>query len=212
MKPDLPDIPAAAPGSSPWVFGYGSLIYEPAFPDAILETRDATLSGHRRRLNQASPARGIPDHLGIAPALPGWMEGEQRLSLAFGTEPHPESRIDGVVVRYPEAMWPAVLDALQRREGCGPTWPLAARHYEQARVHVTIEGSPRETPALTFLSLPDGAQTRVLTDAEVVAVLTHATPAEVGEKRRGMHYVEGLGDERIAADPWLRQIVRALRR
>jgi cation transport regulator ChaC len=200
-----------APDSSPWVFGYGSLIYEPAFPEAIVEVREATLHGYRRRLNQASPGRGIPESLATGPALPGWRQGDTRLSLAFGTEPDPHSAIEGVVVRYPAELWPDVRAALQRREGCGPEWPVDAWHYEEAAVPVVIDGLHAPHPALTFLSLPDGAQTRSLTDAEVVAVLRHATPHTVGAKRKGMHYVEGLGPERIARDRWLQGIIDALR-
>ena len=211
MGVPAPPVPPAAAESSPWVFGYGSLIYEPAHPDAVLEQRPALLRGYRRRLNQASPGRGIPESEATAPALSGWCEGTHRLSLAFGTEPDAEAVIEGVAFRYAAVDWPEVHATLWRREGCGPDWPAAARHYEEARVDVSIDGLDGERPALTFLSLVDGVQTRRLTDAEVVAILRHATPREVGARRRGRHYVEGLGPVRIARDAWLQGIVDALR-
>ena len=100
-----------------WVFGAGSLIWDPRFdPD---ETRIATLADHRRAFSfWTIRARGSFERPGLGLAL------------------EPGGTCEGVVFRVPEAGREGILDALWRREMSGgvyvPTWAQA--HTETGKV------------------------------------------------------------------------------
>lgn len=187
-----------------WVFGYGSLVYEPEGPDWIEETRVGWLEGHSRRLNKVSWARGCDESEAAGAAIEGWFDGSRRLSLAFGTVPG--GSMEGRLVRYAEAGWSRVLAGLQRREGCRPDVPASSHHYRP--VLVPVQTALGTLEALTFLSIPTGPHHRELDDVTVAAVLGHATPAGAYEgKRRGRHYADALLEALTAADPWLEGVL-----
>jgi cation transport protein ChaC len=86
-----------APVSNPWVFGYGSLIWNPGF--AFLRSATARLYGAHRALSIYSHRhRGTPERPGL---VFGLSRGGSCLGVAFEVE---------------AARWPAIFDYLQARE------------------------------------------------------------------------------------------------
>jgi cation transport protein ChaC len=115
---------AAKPkGAGWWVFGYGSLVWNPLFP--VAETQPGTVRGfHRRYCLRSMASRGTPDEPGLV------------LGLDRG------GSCRGLVFRLPAPLAVDELHLLWRREmvvgGYVPRW-----------VKVEVEGSER--CALTFI-------------------------------------------------------------
>ncbi len=108
-----------------WVFGYGSLMWRPAFE--YLDRRIATHQGHRRAFCIYSVHhRGTPARKGLV------------LGLA------PGGSVRGVVYRVAESLWPEVYAYLLEREQPTET-------YIEAYAEATLETGER-VQALTFLS------------------------------------------------------------
>jgi cation transport regulator ChaC len=115
-----------------WIFGYGSLVWRPAFPYA--ERRAAGLRGWARRFWQ-----GSPDHRGARDA-PGRV-----LTLV----PRPEALCRGVAYRVEDDAWDEVLAILDARESGGferRSLPIGFDANGSARVpgltYVAGEGNP----------------------------------------------------------------------
>ena len=85
-----------------WIFGYGSLVWRPAFHHE--ERAPAAISGWARRFWQ-----GSPDHRGV-PGAPGRV-----VTLVA----EPGARCGGVAYRVAAGHWPEVLRALDLRESGG---------------------------------------------------------------------------------------------
>lgn len=85
-----------------WIFGYGSLVWRPAFP--FEERVPASIAGWARRFWQ-----GSPDHRGV-PEAPGRV-----VTLVA----EPGARCGGLAYRVRPGHWPAVLEALDLRESGG---------------------------------------------------------------------------------------------
>jgi cation transport protein ChaC len=79
------------PGTDLWVFGYGSLMWNPEFP--FIERRQALLRGYHRRFCVYSHRyRGTPDRPGLVLGLD---RGGSCRGIAFRVEaPHVEATID----------------------------------------------------------------------------------------------------------------------
>jgi cation transport regulator ChaC len=99
-----------------WVFGYGSLMWRPAFP--FVEQRPAVVHGFSRRLEQGSPDhRGTPERLGRVATL----------------VEDPGARCGGLCYALPPAEAEAILALLDEREQGGydrtevEAFPLAGR-------------------------------------------------------------------------------------
>lgn len=106
------------PGAPIWVFGYGSLIWNPCFH--FVERRVVTVAGwHRRFCLWTSIGRGTPDRPG----------------LMLGLEPGGSCR--GVAFRIAEAEVESELDIVWRREmvtaAYRPTWVTARSEGETLR-------------------------------------------------------------------------------
>ena len=113
-----------------WIFGYGSLVWRPAFEH--LERRPARLTGWARRFWQ-----GSTDHRGV-PGAPGRV-----VTLV----PDPEAITLGMAYRVSEAVFEDVLATLDHREKGG---------YERRRLPlVTLDGDRLE--ALVYLATPRNA-------------------------------------------------------
>jgi cation transport protein ChaC len=110
-----------------WVFGYGSLIWEPGFE--FVEKRLATLAGYRRAFCMASIRyRGTPEAPGLV--------------LALDRETAAACR--GVAYRVAGPIAAATLDYLRARE-------LVSYAYDEARLPVRLDDGP-EVEATTFVS------------------------------------------------------------
>ena len=110
-----------------WVFGYGSLIWNPGFPHR--ERLKARLSNFARRFYQ-----GSSDHRGT-PASPGRV-----VTLLSSKGEH----CDGVVYRVDDVDWPQTLSYLDKREQGG---------YE--RVMIQVQTQAGTLSALTYVGQTD---------------------------------------------------------
>ncbi len=113
-----------------WIFGYGSLVWRPAFPYA--EQRTARIDGWKRRFWQ-----GSTDHRGI-PEAPG------RVVTLL---PDSDGSCWGVAYRLPEEERDAILDQLDHRERGGyerHVVSLAFREHGSAKglVYVATHDNP----------------------------------------------------------------------
>jgi cation transport protein ChaC len=115
-----------------WVFGYGSLIWDPGFP--VAERRIATLqSWHRSFCMRSIHHRGTVDSPGLVLALDR-AEGASCTGVAFRVAPGHE---------------PATLAALRERE-------LVSSAYLELTLPVTTREGPLD--ALTYVIDPDHVQ------------------------------------------------------
>jgi cation transport protein ChaC len=102
-------------GRELWIFGYGSLLWRPAFAHA--ERRAGWLEGWARRFWQ-----GSPDHRG----------GRERPGRVVTLVPEADARCWGLVYRVEPARRDEVLEALDRRESGG---------FERRELEVRLHGA-----------------------------------------------------------------------
>ena len=112
-------------GTLPWIFGYGSLIWRPAF--AFEEARPARIPGYVRRFWQ-----GSPDHRGT-PEAPGRVV---TLSAEAG------AWCGGLAFRVTPGLYDETLRQLDERESGG---------FEQVAVRVHFDTGP-PAPGLTYVA------------------------------------------------------------
>jgi len=114
---------------TPWIFGYGSLVWRPDMP--VSQARRATLSGFVRRFWQ-----GSPDHRGTHEA-PGRV-----VTLV----PDPKGVVVGRAYRIASAALPEVLGRLDHREKAGYERRICPVHTDEgpvdALVYFAAEGNP----------------------------------------------------------------------
>ncbi len=135
-------------GGDLWIFGYGSLIWEPGF--GFAEKRLAVLHGYRRAFCMTSiHYRGTPEVPGLVLALDRAEAG----SCA------------GVAYRVTDAEATGVLDYLRARE-------LVSYAYDEARLPVMLDDGS-EVTAVTYVTNRDHAQYRggltLEAQAEIIA-------------------------------------------
>lgn len=111
-----------------WIFGYGSLIWRPAFAYEV--SRKAALRGWRRRFWQASP-----DHRGV-PAAPGRV-----VTLV----PDATAVCWGMAFRVPTTLWNDVIALLDHRERHGYARRAVALEFEDGI----------QTQAITYVAAAD---------------------------------------------------------
>lgn len=114
-----------------WIFGYGSLVWRPAFES--LEREPARLHGFARRFWQ-----GSTDHRGV-PEAPGRV-----VTLV----PAPDAFTVGMAYRVSDAVWDEVVATLDHREQGG---------YERHEVSLVLLGRGDEVPGLVYLAAEDNA-------------------------------------------------------
>jgi len=118
--------------ASLWIFGYGSLIWSPAFP--FQERVVASAQGWTRRFYQ-----GSPDHRGT-PLAPGRV-----VTLV----PAPDERCWGVAYRVAGDQVSRILEALDQRESAG---------YERVTVSLDVPSLDAPLEALTYAAGPNNPQ------------------------------------------------------
>ncbi len=182
---------AARPkGAGWWVFGYGSLLWNPLFP--IAEARAATVRGlHRSFCLRSLASRGTPDQPG----------------LVLGLEPGGICR--GVVYRLPSPLALDELALLWRREmvvgSYRPRW-------------VKVQAAERRLTALAFVVRRDHVQYARLPHAEQAEIIAGACGAfgsscDYLMRTRAALAAHGIVDnylETLARDVEVRQRSRAL--
>ena len=168
-----------------WVFGYGSLIWDPGF--AIAERQVARLEGWQRRFCMWSV------HYRGTPEVPG-------LVLALDRAAH--GVCDGVALRVPAGQEAATLAYLRERE-------LISSAYEEAEVTVQLRDG-RAVRALTYVINRDHAQyCGGMTPEAQAAVIVAATGLRGPNRDYLFATAQHLADLGIA-DPdlaWLTQRV-----
>ncbi|MBF9034132.1 gamma-glutamylcyclotransferase [Rhodobacterales bacterium HKCCE2091] len=182
--PDLPPI-----DNRPlWVFGYGSLIWNPGFP--VAERRVATLRGwHRSFCMSSIHHRGTPENPGLVLAL----------DAADGAECH------GVAFRVRDGAEDATVTALRERE-------LISSAYLERLLTVEIDGTP--VTALSYVIDPAHVQYRgglpLEDQARIIAAATGGRgPNDEYLDNTARHLAElGLPDPDL---DWLSERVRALK-
>jgi glutathione-specific gamma-glutamylcyclotransferase len=169
-----------------WVFGYGSLIWNPGFP--VAEQRIATLHGwHRSFCMRSIHHRGTVEHPGLVLALDR-AEGASCAGVAFRVAPGAEAE---------------TLAALRERE-------LISSAYLEKTLPVQID--PGTVKALAFVIDPDHAQYCLLDREEQARIIASATGGRGPNRDYLWSTTAHLADLGIA-DPdldWLAARVRAL--
>ena len=169
--------------TNPWVFGYGSLIWNPGF--AFLQSEKALLRGAHRSLSIYSHRhRGTPETPGL---VFGLSRGGSCLGVAFEVDAN---------------VWPEVFAYLQEREQDRGV-------YREAWRKVTL-ASGRRVEALTYLVDERHPQFAGDLDvAEQVRLVTHGA----GQSGRNIEYVRNTAQHLLALGiedtAWLK-IVAAL--
>ena len=141
--------PGAAESKSFWVFGYGSLMWNPGF--AYQERRHAVLPGfHRRFCIQSTIYRGTPEQPGLV------------LGIDAGGE------CQGMAFKVDAAHRERVLTYLYERE-------LPSQVYNPTWVSILIDGEPIE--ALTFVVKRDHIKFICLPEDEMAAIIASCVGA-----------------------------------
>lgn len=189
-----------------YLFGYGSLVFSPEFPDAVRGARPATLPGYRRAFNKRSKDRGCPLEVGFRafPELePGFLRGDRLHTLVLGTDRVTRGDgLRGLLLAYPTPLRDRLLARLDRREGYYPEQAAARSGYLRREVAVrTFDG--HEVRAITYLSNPaphDFSVSASLSVTDRAKVLINATPKDgrndaTDGRASGLMYLEGVRDE-----------------
>jgi cation transport protein ChaC len=153
-------------GDEFWVFGYGSLIFDPGME--VAETRRAILHGYRRRFCMWSI-----HHRGT----------EEAPGLVLALEPHEGARCEGLAIRPADP--PTALAALRERE-------LISSAYHEARVELVAEDGA-SLSSLAYVIDPRHAQyARDLTLERQAEIIAAAKGGRGPNRDYLMRAVEGL--------------------
>ncbi|HYT97827.1 MAG TPA: gamma-glutamylcyclotransferase [Casimicrobiaceae bacterium] len=170
-------------GAGWWVFGYGSLLWNPLFP--IAEARAGNVYGlHRRFCLRSLASRGTPDQPGLVLAL------------------EPGGACQGVLYRLPSPLALDELHLLWRRE-----MVVAAYHPRWIQVH----SGDRRITALTFVVRRDHVQYARLSHDEETAVIAQACGAFGSSCDYLMRTRAALASHGIV-DRYLEQLARDVQR
>ena len=180
-------LAALAPEAGFWVFGYGSLMWNPGF--AAAEQGLARLQGYARAFCMASIVyRGTPEAPGLVLAL----------------DPRAGAACDGVAFRVAPAAGPAALAYLRERE-------LVSSAYREVVAPLALHDG-REVQALAYVMDTGHAQYRGALDAEAQARIIARAEGPAGTNRDYlMNTVRSLRDLGLH-DPALFDLAERVRR
>ena len=147
-----------------WIFGYGSVIWNPGFP--YVEKRLVSVKGWTRRFWQ-----GSTDHRGV-PGAPGRV-----VTLV----PDPDCECWGMVYRLEAECWESTVSQLDIREQGGYT-----RHWLQARA-----SAETEIRCLAYVAVQDNPE--YLGDADAMGLATQIATAR-GPSGHNRDYLFCLAD------------------
>ncbi|MEM7245888.1 MAG: gamma-glutamylcyclotransferase [Acidobacteriota bacterium] len=181
---------------SQWIFGYGSLMFEPELARHVVESVPARLLGHRRRFNKLSTNRWCPaaeSFDAFPPPRPDLVRDGAHRSIVLGTEEAEEGVIEGRLLRYETEVWSEVLRVTDLREGYAPDRPLEESGYLRREVRVERTDRTEDVLAVTYLSNPDTIYRSDLTLEDTARAVINATPQRRRDDSdsRGLHYLEG---------------------
>ncbi|HEY3177793.1 MAG TPA: gamma-glutamylcyclotransferase [Casimicrobiaceae bacterium] len=170
-------------GAGWWVFGYGSLLWNPLFP--VAEARAGIVHGlHRRFCLRSLASRGTPDQPGLVLAL------------------EPGGACQGVVYRLPSPLALDELHLLWRRE-----MVVAAYHPRW----IQVRSGDRRITALTFVVRRDHIQYARLSHEEETAIIAQACGAFGSSCDYLMRTRAALASHGIV-DRYLEQLARDVQR
>ena len=165
-----------------WVFGYGSVIWRPAFP--FIEAHSAVLHGYVRRYWQ-----GSPDHRGT-PTRPGRV-----VTLV----PRADGACHGRVFQVEPAQRDAVLKTLDERESGG---------YERRWLEVETEAGTLE--ALSYIASVDNANFLGEAPLDDVVEQVLAARGQSGDNVHYVLELERALASQAIVDPHVRELAEAL--
>ncbi len=193
--------PPRSPMRSFFLFGYGSLLYAPELPEAVLRLVPARLDGYRRAFNKLSRSRlcAVAESYDAFPDVPGvFVDGDRYRSLVLGTEVSAGACIEGMLLEYPEERRAEVLAVTDRREAYDPKRPSRRNGYLRRPVDVVRTDTRAALSCETWLTNTDPAQRYRAPEMDLAAqakVLVNATPRRAWrETDGGLPYLEGTRD------------------
>jgi cation transport protein ChaC len=151
--------------STEWIFGYGSLVWRPAFE--YLERSPAFVEGWTRRFWQASP-----DHRGT----------EEAPGRVVTLVPAKDQKCWGMAYRLPEASRAQTLAALDHREKAG---------YERVLTELHLRDGRRIEKVLFYVAARDNANFIEAQDAEEILSVIRVAHGPSGSNRE---YLLKLGE------------------
>lgn len=184
------------------IFGYGSLIFSPEHPAAVVARVPATLRGVRRAFNKRSISRFVDHEAGFSafddtPA--DFSRGGRHRALVLGTEDDAQFAMEGVLLVYPGSAREAVLASTDRREGYDATREPLKNGYIRETRRVITDSSERACEV--YVSNGDARCALKLADetplSQRAKILINATPRKPRQggaavESRGLHYLEGV--------------------
>lgn len=170
-----------------WIFGYGSLVWRPAFE--FVDRQPGYIQGWRRRFCQASP-----DHRGV-PSDPGRVV---TLLHDAGATCH------GVAYQVADDVWPRVVAMLDVREQNG-----YARHEVTVR---PVEGDGAAWSALVYIATPHNPSFRTGESLAQVAAIVRRSVGPSGDNREYVHRLHEALVAMGAADPHVAELVAEIAR
>jgi len=207
-----------------FLFGYGSLIFNPERAESVIGMRPARLPRHSRSFNKVSMSRvcaRAESFDAFEHDEPGFHRDGGHASLVLGTRPAPAVDLEGMAIEYPVDVWDDVIERTDRREGYDATRPALLNGYERHTRELVCSDDGSTFDAQVYLTNhhPRSAfrVRQELTIEERARILVNATPREpavwerAGESR-GLLYLQltrvGLRGHGIV-DPYLEAVASA---